>query len=226
MRRLAVVVIGTLGACGDNYAQPDARAPIDAGKRDAAVDAPGMPDLQLVGVEMDGTVVVTQQVFTAADCEVVEQCVTGTGARRLLRFDTVAANLGTADLFVGIAPPSGVSDGVFTWSPCHMHHHVAGFANYELRDANGIVLTGHKQAFCLQDTERITPGAATNGYNCMKQGMSKGWADVYGNSLPCQWLDITDVPTGAYTLHVIVNPAGALPDSDLSNNEWTMSVAI
>jgi hypothetical protein len=219
-------MIGTLVACGDNFTAGDASRRLDAPDIDAIDAPPRLPDLQLVGAEMDGSVVITQDVFTATSCEVVEQCVGGTGARRLLRFDTVTANLGTGDLYVGMPPPPGESDGVFVWSSCHMHHHVNGYASYELRDATGVVLTGHKQAFCLQDIEQLRPGSPSNMYNCAKQGMSAGWADVYGRALPCQWLDVTDVPTGTYTLRVVINPSGALPDSDLTNNEWTLSVSI
>ncbi len=221
-----------LAACGDNLAnRPDATSPLDP--HDApALDAitpdtlTGMPDLQLVAAEMIGTTVITQEVFTSTSCEFLEQCVGNTGARRLLRFDTVTANLGTGDLFVGTTPPPGTSAGPFVWSSCHMHHHVDGYAKYELRDGNGLVVSGHKQAFCLQDLERIRPGAPTHGYNCAKQGMSAGWADVYSRGLPCQWIDVTDVPAGAYTLRIVINPTGALPDSDLSNNELAFDVTI
>jgi hypothetical protein len=220
IRRLALIVVAS---CGDNTVVVDAPAPPDSRVIDAAL---GAPDLTLIGAQMVDTVVFTNDSFGVGSCEVLEQCVGGSGPRRLLRFDTVTANLGTGDLALGTPPADGVSDATFTWSPCHMHHHVLGYAIYELRDANGTVLTGHKQAFCLQDIQQVRPGAASHGFNCHNQGMSAGWADVYSRALPCQWLDVTTVPAGTYTLHVEVNPAAALPDADLTNNEVEFAVTI
>jgi hypothetical protein len=231
MSRLACAAIATLAACGDNRTpEVDSDAPPDLATDASVVDsdapAGALPDLTLIAAQMNNSVVVTQDVFLPNSCEVLEQCVGASGTRKLLRFDTVTANLGTADLDLGVPPPAGTSDAVFTWSPCHGHHHVTGYAVYELRDDQDVVLSGHKQAFCLQDIQQIRPGAPSHGFNCGKQGMSAGWADIYGRALSCQWIDITDVPSGTYTLRVHVNPSGMLPDSDLANNEYTLSVPI
>jgi hypothetical protein len=206
MVRFAVAAL--VAACGDNLHEVDAPAPL--------------PDLAVVGAEMDGTVAISDAPFTADSCEVVEGCAVP-GVRRLLRFATVTENRGPGDLLLGAVPPPGVSNGIFVWSPCHMHHHVMNYASYELRDATGVVTTGHKQGFCLEDDEQIGSGPSHH-YNCNFQGISPGWADVYGNGLPCQWVDITDVVPGTYTLRVVVDPLGVLADSDASNNEWTTSV--
>ena len=58
-----------------------------------------------------------------------------------------------------------------------------------------------------------TAPAANNARNlhlwvtCSDQGIQAGWADVYGAHLDCQWIDVTDVPAGIYTLEIEVNPA-------------------
>ena len=39
--------------------------------------------------------------------------------------------------------------------------------------------------------------ACSKKYDCSNQGIQKGWSDLYGNALDCQWLDITGVPSGA-----------------------------
>ncbi len=213
--KLAVLAL-VAAACGDN-----SRPPIDA----VVPDAPGMPDLTLVAAQMDGTVAITDTDFTADACELVEGCIGDIGTRRLLRFDTVTANLGTADLDLGQVPPPGVSAGIFVWSPCHMHHHVMGFADYELSDATGAVTTtGHKQGFCIEDDEQIQQDGPSHGFNCNLQGITRGWADSYGKGLPCQWVDITDVAPGTYTLTVTVDASGILPDSNPDDNSWTTSV--
>lgn len=202
-----------ISACGDN------RTVVP----DAAIDAPPpLPDLTLVGSLMENTILVAPSTFVATDCEVVEQCVVE-GTRRLLRFDTVTANLGDADLVVGPPPAMGVSDDTFMWSPCHGHHHVTGYASYELRDASGLVVAGHKQSFCLHDVQAIRPEARSNDYDCANQGMSAGWADVYSRSLPCQWIDVTGL-SGTYTLVIEVNAARKLKESDTENNAWSMEV--
>src|SRR2546423_14913942 len=92
------------GALPDDAA-PDVAAP-DATPIDAAPDAspfdapPGMADLQFIAGEMNNSVVITLEMFHAGDCEIQEGCVGAAGNRRLVRFDTVSANRGTADIFI------------------------------------------------------------------------------------------------------------------------------
>lgn len=237
-RSLGALGLGALIACGNPSAAPrdagDASAPIDiAPPIDAAPDAPdaspfdappGMPDLQFVASEMSRSVVVSVDDFRPGDCEVIEGCVGAPGRRTLLRFDTVSANRGTADVFVGVPPDAGLSDPVFEWSVCHMHHHVRNYASYELLDEHGVVLTARKQAFCLEDTEAIQPGIPSSSYSCQRQGITRGWADVYSRYLPCQWIDVTGLPSGTYTLRIVVNPLQTLPESNYDNNVFTAPV--
>jgi len=240
---LSIVLSSAVAGCGDPAATRDAQGPPgdtapdprdapasvdvpDASPFDASpFDAPpGFADLQFVEGEMVHSVVVTADDFREDYCEVIEGCVGAAGRRTLLRFDTVTANRGSGNLVVGVPPPPGVSDGTFQWSQCHMHHHVANYTSYELVNSTGTVITARKQAFCLEDGEQVTPGAPRTGYSCLNQGISRGWADVYGRFLPCQWIDITGVPSGAYTLRVIVNPQHTLPESDYTNNVFTVGV--
>jgi hypothetical protein len=212
--RLAVIAL--LAGCGDNLAAIDARA----------IEAPGTPDLALVPSMMDGTLVLTDDTFTASACELVEGCIGDAGTRRLLRFNTVTANLGTADLALGPVPPAGVSSGIYVWSPCHMHHHVAGYADFSLWAGTDMVIAGHKQAFCLEDDTQIVPGGPSHGFRCNLQGITVGWADVYSRTQPCQWIDVTDVPPGTYTLKVEIDVSKQFPDEDRSNNMWMTNVVL
>jgi Lysyl oxidase len=117
-----------------------------------------------------------------------------------------------------------MSNDVFVWSACHGHHHVANFASYELIGATGTVLTGRKQAFCLQDVESIQVGAPSAGYTCDFQGISPGWADVYGHGLTCQWIDVTGIAPGRYTLRVVVNPLRTIVEARYDNDVFEVAV--
>ena len=144
----------------------------------------------------------------------LEGAVAAPGRRRLLRFDTVVVNRGTEDLVVGDPadpePPFTPED--FELSPCHQHYHFLGFASYELRDAaDRQVGFGHKQSFCMTDSRRYS-GTRPRRFDCRFQGITAGWGDRYGFDLDGQWVDVTGLPSGTYTLVVTVNPDGKLPE--------------
>ncbi|HEY4243770.1 MAG TPA: lysyl oxidase family protein [Kofleriaceae bacterium] len=234
MRAAWLLVLAACGSDGAHVAdspipslEPHGDASVDS-TPDANVDAaPNMPDLMLEADEMTGTVVVTDDTFTAGDCEIAEGCVGAPGTRRLLRFDAVTSNRGATDFVLGPVPPNGESNDTFIWSVCHMHHHVRDYAEYDLLDSNGAILvTGRKQAFCLEDVEQVNPASPGTGYTCMIQGISHGWADVYSRYLPCQWIDVTDVPSGQYTLRVTVNPTQRYPEANYDNDTFTMPVSL
>jgi hypothetical protein len=188
-----------------------------------------------------GTYEVSYRTFAADACEIMEGCVDAPGTRRLLRWDTYTPNQGMADMFLGITPARGVSSGPFEWSACHGHHHFTSYAHYDLVAGDGsVAATGHKQAFCLEDyyvypcggtgEPRCVGEPPTAVYNCGNQGIQMGWQDSYwgtgSNPLPCQWIDITDVPAGDYTLNIDINTEHILAESDYSNNHLEISVTI
>jgi len=137
-------------------------------------------------------------------CAVEEGCIRGLGTRHILRFDTYIENIGNQDYFIGPTPssPNEVSTQ-FVWDACHGHWHYMGYAEYVLFDATGYRLPiGSKTGFCVFDL--ICPPELRK-YNCIYMGITAGCGDVYDSSLPCQWVDITDVPAGDYTLVLRVN---------------------
>ena len=213
MKLLLVALALASCACGDNEHPP-------------LIDALGIPDLAVVPAQMTGTETIQNVSFDETSCEVVEGCVDAAGERRLLAFAAVTVNRGTADLDLGPVPPAGVSSGIFVWSPCHMHHHVIGYASFDLLDQTGeVVVTGRKQAFCLEDDEQIDPGHHSK-FSCNVQGITVGWADVYAADLACEWIDVTDVPAGTYTVRVAIDPEAMFPDSDRANNVWVDTVEL
>ncbi len=189
-----------------------------------------LPDLVIWGPSV--IPVILNRTFTNGDCEVVEGC-EFVGTRRLLSFDTETRNIGSGDLVVG--DPS--TNSLFVWAQCHQHWHFEKFATYNLLDSGGNVVTnafGHKVGFCMEDYVAWSPTAGPLKYNCSNQGIQVGWADSYYGYHPelgfpgvaCQYIDITDVPPGDYTLQLIVNPDGLLPESNYENNTTLVPVTI
>ena len=184
-----------------------------------------LPDLIINSSRLQSSIVIRTQNIRASSCSYAEGCVTGTGKRRLLKFDTAIANIGSADLPLG--NPADHPE-LFEWSPCHGHFHLKSATSYELLTPSlTTVVAGRKNAFCFRDGSKYLSGAGpSNGYSCGNQGITVGWQDVYGAKLDCQWIDITGVPAGTYVLRVTVNPTGLLPESNLANNSATVTINI
>ena len=119
----------------------------------------------------------------------------------------------------------------------HNHWHSTGFVGSELeRFDNGSKVASTKTDFCLEDSYAFNPGfpgapSAKVYKGCVQggqtslsltMGISPGWGDRYAYSLPLQWIDITDLPPGAYRLWVTVDPNGWFTELDETNNvTWT-----
>ena len=168
------------------------------------------------------------ETYVAGDCTVDEGFLTA-GTHRLLRFTTETRNVGGVDLLM---PPLRDSENnlnpLYEYHPCHGHYHFLGYARYRLLDENGdTAATGSKVSFCLED---VRPWSATapvqSKYNCGFQGLQVGWADIYDSGLPGQWIDVTGVAPGSYTLEVTVNPDHILDEDDYTNNTATVPVVI
>ena len=192
-----------------------------------------LPNITINAARVQATVVFHTQQFKPNDCAVVEGCVSGTGKRKLMRFDVQTPNIGAADLYLG----SPINNPLFVFSPCHGHYHLLGYALYDLLNVNGTPVVvnghnvvGHKQAFCLLDSVQINPSAGPPKYTCSNQGISAGWSDVYDASLDCQWIDVTGVQPGNYLLRVTINGglngAHVFAESDYSDNTVIVNVTI
>jgi hypothetical protein len=166
--------------------------------------------------------------FSTTSCEVREGLIQA-GRRRLLRFATETRNIGSADLVMGI--PAGNPEFVF--HACHNHYHFDAFVEYRLVRQEGghrhIVASGGKPSFALEDTDRWdtvngleTPRFSSRG----ESGLQRGWADVYSHVVPGQWIDVTDVPPGRYTLEIELDPNNKIPELSESNNTAIAPVEI
>ena len=190
--------------------------------------AGGLPDL--VPQIVDVSVAFNQ---TVADGDVAEGCAETTSGVDLLVFGAYSRNDGTADFVLGDPqcplpcdqhPLAVCGDPDFICSPAagHNHPHYQNYARYELLDANGqTVVVGHKQGYCLRDTNCATPV-----YTCTNQGVTAGCSDLYGAGLGCQYLDITGVPSGTYTLRVTIDPFNRITELSEANNVVQQPVTI
>src|SRR5438128_559940 len=95
------------------------------------VSACPLPDLQINQGLVASTVEFTEESFNIDSCEIMEGCVGGPGTRKLVRFSVQTPNLGTDDFALG--DPS--NNPLFTFSQCHQHYHLRGYARFRILDA-------------------------------------------------------------------------------------------
>ena len=216
----------------------DLAGPIDFGTINTCTD--DCPDLVLDQQLLASQVVIEWRAFpdpttipqgmphVGADCSVAEHTVGAPGVRRLLRFSTGVTNVGAGDLLLG-DPSDPAKAHFFEYAPCHGHYHFSGFANYRLLAAdNSIALDGHKQAFCIEDNIDklgVDPDPALPT-TCSSPGLHRGWSDVYYNHTEANWIDITGLAAGTYTLVVTLNDQRAIAESDYTNNAGQVQVTI
>jgi hypothetical protein len=125
-----------------------------------------------------------------------------------------------------------VTPAVASWAgDGHSHWHVNEMVRFDLWGSSGN-LRGAKIGFCFLDTDPYDfslPGASSTPYYsgswcghdpsalAIRMGMSIGWGDRYGWFLPFQWVDVTDLPTGSYTLRAKVDPYQFFVESNEAN---------
>jgi hypothetical protein len=194
------------------------------------VPSTGQPDLvpalSQISLAFDQTV-------SAGD--VAEGCAAVTSGNDLLRFSATVLNEGTADITLGDPGCPNCSNNplvtcgnpAFMCSPSegHGHAHYLNYATYELLDQNSAtVATGHKQGFCLRDNLCAT--GVSPKFNCEFQGISAGCSDIYAADLGCQYIDISAVPPGTYTLRVRIDPFNRFAELNEDNNVASTTVVI
>ena len=187
-----------------------------------------VPDVQQFYFSLILSPTVQRIALAHLQCALEEKCLSSSaiGKRRnnlhhLLRFNSLTMNYGRADFLPNRQPHQ------YQWHSCHRHFHsFERFVDYDLLDLDGNkVADGHKASFCLEDSlcARGTPPS----YRCRsQQGISVNCGDLYGSTLDCQWIDVTDVPTGQYVLRNIINPSRDTIESDYRNNEINCRIDI
>ena len=164
----------------------------------------------------------------------------------LLRFATVswnnglgpmeieAGNISTAgrDVYQNVYNSDGTKTispaGTYEYHPDHGHFHFENYAWYTLKQVGSggqPDKTSQKTSFCLMDTNKIAtlPGTPSKAVytvcSASVQGISVGWADRYGPSLPGQSFDIASSPDADYDLTISVDPQNRFRETTESDNQ-------
>ncbi len=162
-------------------------------------DCPDSPDLML-RQDMLVNSLRLDSIESTDPCLIEEGCLQGYGMRKIIRFTTWIENIGELDYYIG---EPAYDNSQFTWNNCHNHFHYDGYAEYLLFTENGTEIPiGFKNGFCVID---LGCNTGTPQYGCGNMGISAGCYDIYGASLPCQWVDVTDIPDGNYTFVARIN---------------------
>jgi hypothetical protein len=136
---------------------------------------------------------------------------------------------GMTEVLVGSFPNSAPVPPWHLWLP--------GIAQYNLRTVtagNGVgpIVSSHdKTSMAVVDSrayDKTLPGAPANSVytnvGAPILGISIGYADVYGVSLPGQWVEVTELPDGQYWLEVTADPYNRIQESNENNN--TMRILV
>ncbi len=195
---------GPVSGCTDiNACNYNPFATIDDGSclQPGDPNCPDGPDLIMVQSDLQNSIYAQTLAVNPSNCYITEGCLNGFGDREIVRFTTHIKNIGTQDYYIG---SPGANPSQFTFGNCHGHWHYKGYADYILFDSTGqSVVNGFKNGFCVLDLECSGGGSAQ--YGCNNMGITAGCGDIYGANLDCQWIDVTGVPEGRYTLVVRCN---------------------
>jgi hypothetical protein len=175
----------------------------------------GKPDLTVDEPALKRSLFVDNVVFAPDACEIAKGCVGGPGARRLLRFATSVANFGGAP---AIIPGVDTAPELYHLNACEdeFEFELDGFSQFDLIDPTGATTTvGRKQSIFLVDFASNCINAGPSTDYLPDQGVTPGWGDVYDASTRCQWLDVTDVPDGRYTLRISIDVNRLIDQDDV-----------
>jgi hypothetical protein len=140
--------------------------------------------------------------------------------------------------------------GPAMYHPTHGHFHVAGLVDFALYEYDvekqmrgDKVGESHKTGVCLVDTGLAVLGlphtrgpfydiSCFNNYSLLGLGdelsmsLSPGWYDLYGWGTTENEIDVSGLADGTYELVSTANAAGALKESDATNNDGTAVFAL
>jgi hypothetical protein len=162
---------------------------------------------------------IVNRVFPADDC-LLSKCVGGRGARRLLSFPVDVANVGAGDVILTLPDAPGVRH-----VSCDDSFFLDDFLRYELVDADDVQRasgTGDIASACFLQFE----AQPTSPFDCESQGLeARSYRSLYQDN-DCQWVDITTLPPGDYTLRISVNASRLLTETSFDNNQIELPVTV
>jgi hypothetical protein len=185
-------------------------------------------DLQVLNDEL-AVNRLTYRYISEDSCAIAEQCVGGSGFRRLLQFNASEKNVGAKPLVIGNVDyfldnpdtlTANANHHIYEYSACHMHYHFSHYATFSYAGQTDL---GSKRAFCLESVARYSNNENSPTWSdfgsCHNQGISEGWGDQYNAGIECQWVDVTSFDTRAgaidQALGLVSNPDGFLCEGSL-----------
>lgn len=184
----------------------------------ASIACNDAPDLAVSRLN-DKTPYIEYKKFGGCDCA-VGNCINRPGKRKLLRFDFVIQNIGTADMFLGY--PRSQRE-YYEWDICRSQMHLHYFISFQLVDSeSGRIYYSSTRSSTLKDDTKIRNFDSAfphRKFHPTYQGLQVGWEDQYPSYLDCNWIDITDMSSRNFTLVIKVNAQNTLYESNYSNNE-------
>lgn len=219
-------------------------APPTSTVRTAAVDASPKPDLrslpayqiQLSRTDANGNPTKKTYlnfgatVWNAGPSPLVVDGFRKTGAKDMDAYQYFYDNAGNE---VGSTPAGGLQ-----WDPRagHEHWHFKAFATYRLLNSTKkITERSGKEAFCLAPTDPVDlnkenanwrPASTDLSTACgsenaiaIREVLDVGWGDTYGQYLPGQSFNVTNLANGVYFIEVMGNPDKKLAESNYDNNQ-------
>jgi hypothetical protein len=138
-----------------------------------------------------------------------------------------------------------VNAGTMEWDSRegHVHWHFTDFAQYRLlKSDKKVAVKSGKEAFCLANTDAVdytipnakwrpsnTDLSTSCGQNtavAVRQVLDIGNGDTYGQYLPGQSFDVTNLANGTYYIEVLANPSNKLAETSTTNNSALRKVIL
>ncbi len=180
----------------------------------------GGPDLVIVPESVKANVITRG--FGPLDCDVQDGCIAA-GTNRILAISYDVANRGKEDVYLGDPTRS-------PWAirlKCRIDAYFWGMHRYILRDGkNVIVKMAEPVEHCFRDDIKDAANAGPQRFFCLFQGLQVGWAQSTIPELECHFLDVSDIPPGAYTLEILVDPWNRIAELNEANNSVKVPVVI
>jgi hypothetical protein len=156
--------------------------------------------------------------FDESDCR-LQKCVNAPGPRRLLRFPVDVVNRGAAPIILALRDAPGVRRVA-----CDDSLFLDDFLRYEIVDADlarRASGTGDVGITCQRGM-----AGSSSPFDCDLIGLPAHSYHSYSSGADCQWVDVTTLPPGEYTLRVSVNADWRLAEQDFGNNVLERTVVI